>query len=274
MPGIQDSYAARIGNFDRVRQQNQTRGCPENIPLRPGRDAAIPMQGDFDRSLTDVRNGNPARPLCGTPQVVSGRTVAKTLVGITAVLVVGGVVAGTIYNSPSHAETALSPHRPDMPPTPQPLIMASTSASTDNETVVGVCRRVIGEFSKLSRVSTDSVTLAELDAIKAKTAKIVCLAQNMVLDETISSSELNRAAQCSGVDLRKNKVQVMISSLEAKKSALLEEGAISIDMANNILTTNAQVRAINGRIAVLQAISNDLHNATVTLNAKILQNIG
>jgi hypothetical protein len=96
----------------------------------------------------------------------------------------------------------------------------------------------------------------------------------MVLDETISSSELNRAAQCSGVDLRKNKVQVMISSLEAKKSALLEEGAISIDMANNILTTNAQVRAINGRIAVLQAISNDLHNATVTLNAKILQNIG
>lgn len=278
MPGIPATHRACIGNFHRIlyrQPEDQVRGRGENQQLYAASDNDTAINVDaVSEALADVRNRSQPRSSCSISRVISDHPVAATLIGITTVLAVTGVVAGNIYNSSSHDTSALSPQWPDVPLSPQPLIMPDCSSPTNGETVIGVCQGVIEKFSQQSAVSAEQFPLDTLGSIKSDTEKMECLAHSMVQDAAVDSEQLMRAGQCSGVDLRKNTVQVMISNLEEKRSALLANGSISTDMAINVIAIHAEVQAIDRRIAALRDISGDLYDATVTINRKILGDIG
>jgi hypothetical protein len=96
-----------------------------------------------------------------------------------------------------------------------------------------------------------------------------------VLNSAVGRPELEKAAECSGVRFRQNKVEALIADLRAEKSRLhAGTGGTSVDMPERVLSTRLQIAEIERRLPVLVETSRHLYDATVILNRKLLQIVG
>ena len=278
MPSINNATQTRqIGNFNNTLNQHRDQGNGREVQgllgvsnaanRRPVDNAegmvSLHMGASVAHSIMQVHNENQATSSYGILKAAKQHPVATGIFLTAAVITVAGLaVSSTSDSSPS------LPSLSDAMPQPEPLVMPA------HETVLGVCERVIESFSLMNRLPADRISMNALNSIKVDTAKMANLARGMVQDDEMGSSELGRAAQCSGVQLRRNKVEVMISNLETMKSDLEVGGGVSVDAPIDAIRVRHLVNHIDRRLSVLRDISRNLYDATVIINSKILENAG
>ena len=207
-------------------------------------------------------------------RIATGRiaTAMKQHPWATGIVVATAVVSAVVVASQTSGSSEPQVQWPDEAPQPQPLIMPGSDASASAETIVGVCTRAINRFPRAGEARENFPSMAELHSLKRDAKSILQMAQSMVLDGAAGSRALQDAAGCSGSRLRAHKVVPLIADLQAEKSRLLEGvWGDSIDMPERVLVAQLQTSEIDLRLAVLTEISSHLYDATVILNARLLE---
>jgi len=248
-----------------------SRGTHASMPNDMYRPLSIEMSSD-DMDVPGSRVGT------GGIGTAIGRLPRGTGYVLAAAAVVTTVAFVATSTSDSLATAAQWPD--DVPqslplPQPQPLIMSGSGSSANSATVVGVCEQAINKFPRSNGAQVYCPSMEKLQSIESDAKSILSMARSMVQDSAVRRGELRRAAQCSGVRFRENKVEPLIAALRAEKSRLSEEwGGKSVDHPIRILATQMQVADIDRSLLVLTRTSNDLYDATATINNKLLELVG
>ncbi|WP_250627366.1 hypothetical protein [Pinirhizobacter soli] len=247
-----------------------------NSPLHRDSDTRVPERREIYQALSipmnpDDRGEQGSRVATGSIGAAMKRHPwATTIVATTAVFAMVGFVARQASDSSQSAAPWL-----DSLPQPQSLNMPGNVSSTNSPTVVGVCEQAIGKFPRTNGAQVNDLSITQLRSIKSDAESILGLARSMVRDSAVGFGELGRAARCSGVSLREQKVEAMIAELRAKKSHLEQlRGELSIDMAERILALRMRTAEIDRKLSVLTQISQRLFDATVAINRRMLEIAG
>lgn len=196
---------------------------------------------------------------------------------LAATFVVGVTVFTTIACvanlSPDSSRSAAS--WPDGLPKPQSLNVGGGVSFASNPTVFGVCQQAIENFPPSSGTQADLPSLRALRLIKSDAEDVRRMAQSMVQDHAMTSTDLQRAARCTGVRLLRDKVEAMTADLQAMRRQLGEgTGADSIDAAAGNIIAQQQDAEIGQRLEVLGVINHCLTQATIVINERLLQMAG
>lgn len=287
MPAI--SFAdnrARIGVFnnathsgqDSIPSGRQLQGLlgVSNTPRDPAPSIYAPMGNGIYPPLSipvspdDMREPGSRAATGGMGSAMKRHPWATGIVLTTAVLATVAVVA-----RPASDGSVSAAAWPDSVPQPQPLVVSGSDASVHPATIVGICNRAIDKFPRAGEAHENFPSMKELYSIRNDAESILQIARSMVRDNVVGSRELRSAADCSGVRLRRNKVEPLIADLQAEKSRLLEGvGGDSVDMPERVLVAQIQITGIDRRLGVLTQTSRHLYDATVALNTRLLQMAG
>lgn len=234
--------------------------------------SSIVQIGNGDR-VSSVDPGPHARKDSGSHLLAGGLCAAMkqnpwttgVVLTFTAFSVVALVSKVALIGSSSMIQT------PEDMPRSEPMVFNRYSPP-DDDGVADVCEKAIESFPRVSREYVDRTAMSALNSVKIETDKMVTLAQSMVQEDEVETFELEEAAQCSG-RLKRDKVEVMISDLEAMRlDALGAEGISRGDQASAARVWR-QVARIDERLTVLRDMRRNLHDVTAALNGRIFSNV-